>query len=213
MPVAIRVTDKGTMMVCYDNWHMAYATSKKVTGKLQFSIPVSSLALLSKEFQGKSYKVHLTDSALYAYNDSFELALPLPQSDSQNVIPADEAFILAKSIRQQEGVKVLLASEDIKAISSNMEAVYKKGEHIDFDIQKTECKVMLKSTHGKVVSSARCKADKAISFRTGFSFLKDTMLKVGGKKLEIQVVPDKMLFFNNGNKTYMLALLTKGKTE
>jgi hypothetical protein len=211
MPVAVKVTEKGTIMVCYDNWHMAYVTTKKITGDIQFCLPVNSLSLLAKEFRGKSYKVNLTESALYAYNDSFELALPLPQQDAQNIIPADQAFELAKTIRQQEGVTVLLAAEDVKTLSTNMEAVYKKGEQVDFEVDKTECKVMLKSTHGKVTSTARCRSSKKISFRTGFGFLRDILSKVGGEKLEVQVVPEKMMFFNNKNKTFMIALTEKDK--
>lgn len=209
MPVAVQVTDKGAFLACYDNWHMAFVTNKKVTGKIKFCLPISSLTLLAKEFRGKTYKMLVTESTLYAFNDSFELALTLPQQDVQNVIPPDEAYNLAMQIRKEKGIDIVLAAEDVLAISSNIDAVYKKGEHIDFDVDKTQCKVTLKSTYGRVSSIVRCKTQKPVSFRAGFGFFKDVLTKVSGSKVEMTVVPDRMLFFTKNNRTYMLALIDR----
>lgn len=209
MPVAIRVTDKGAFLSCYDNWHMAFVTNKKVTGKLNLCLPISSLTLLTKEFHGKSYRMIATESTLYAFNDSFELALTLPQQDTQNIIPPEDAFNLAMQIRKEKGIEVLLAAEDVMSISTNIDAVYKKGEHIDFEVSKTACKVTLKSTYGRISSIVRCRAKKEIHFRAGFGFLKDVLTKISGNKVELTVVPDRMLFFTKGSRTFMLALIDK----
>lgn len=208
MPVSVKVTEKGTAMVCYDNWHMAFAVSKKVTGNLNFTLPATSLSLLVNEFKGKQYRVVLTESTLYAFNDSFELSLPLPQVDAQNVLPAEEAFQIAGQVRKQQGVQVLLAVEDVQALAANMEAVYKKGEHVTFNIEKDKCEMLLKSTHGKIKATARCKAQKAVKCKVGFVYLRDTLSKVSGRKLEMVVVPDRMMFFNKDNKTFMLGLIS-----
>ena len=209
MPVAVRVTEKGAFLACYDNWHMAFVTNKKVTGNLKFCLPVSSLNLLTKEFRGKSYKMIATESTLYAFNDSFELALTLPQQDTQNVIPPEEAFNLAMQIRKEKGINVLLAAEDILSISTNIDAVYKKGEHIDFEVDKTSCKVTLKSTFGRVSSVVRCKSQTPVSFRAGFGFMRDVLTKISGNKVEMTIVPERMLFFNKGSRTFMLALIDR----
>lgn len=209
MPIAVRSTKKGTIMACYDDWHMAFVISKKVTGKVAFSLPISSLSLLIKEFRGKSYKIHLTDATLYAFNDSFELALPLPQQESQNVIPPDDAFESAFKIRKQTGIKIVLSTDDMQSLAPNMEAVYKQGEHVDFKVEKSLCKIILKSTHGKVVSAVRCKSPKEINFTTGFGFLKDILTKMPKKKIELTLVPQRMIFFSKGNRTFMLGLYEK----
>lgn len=209
MPVAVRVTDKGAFMTCYDNWHMAFVLDKKVTGKINFCLPSNSLNLLVKEFRGKSYRMIATDSVLYAYNDLFELALTLPQQDSQNIIPPEEAYNLAMVIRREKGINVMLAAEDVKSLSANIDAVYKRGEHIDFDVDSKECKVTLKSTYGRVTSVVRCRSDKPIKFRAGFGYLKDVLTKVSGTKIEATVVPEKMVFFSKGKRTFMLALIDR----
>ncbi len=211
MPVAVRVTDSGALMACYDNWHMAFTYSKEVTGDLTFCLPASSLSLLTKEFRGKSVRMNLTETTLYAFNDTFELALSLPQQDSQNTIAPENAFALADTIRKQKGISVKLSAEDVSAMATNIEAVYKKGEHVDFTVGKKECKVTIKSTHGKIATTLRCRSDQETEFRVGFGFLRDVIGKLTGSVLEAEVVPDKMIFFKRGDKRFMLALLGKDK--
>lgn len=213
MPIAVKSTKKGTIMACYDNWHMAFIESDKIKGDMEFCLPASSLNLLIREFRGRSYKMHLTDATLYAYNDSFELALPLPQQDAQNVIEPAAAFEVARQIKEEKGLPVLLSTDDMASLAPNMESVYKQGEHVDFKVEKDNCKIILKSTHGKVVSTVRCKAKKEIAFRTGFGFLKDILTKMPKKKLAIKVVPEKMIFFSKGPKIFMLGLYSRDKQE
>jgi hypothetical protein len=213
MPIAVRCSDKGTIIVCYDNWHMAFATTKKITGKVEFSLPASALSLLAKEFSGRTYKMSITDSTLYAYNDSFEVKLPLPQQDSQNIIPAENAFELAMGLRKTEGVKVELAVEDMASLSTNMEAVFKKGEHVEFKIADDVCNIVLKSTFGRIASKVRCRAKKKITFRAQFGFMRDILSKMPAKTLELTIVPGRMLFFTKGHRTFMLSLINNEKTE
>jgi len=207
LPVAVRINGKGALMVCYDLWHMAFAKDKKVVGDMSFLLPLNSLSILARDFKDKSYKMRITDSALYAYNEVFELFLTLPQQDEQNTIPREKVFKTAVSIREQKGVPVLFPVSELQTTIANLAAVHKKGEYVSFQVDKTSCKMTLKSTHGKVTSEIKCRSPKPIEFRTGFIFLKDILPKISGKKVEIQVIPDRMLFFTKGRKTFMVALM------
>jgi len=205
---AVRSTEAGTEVICYDNWHLAYVADKEVKGKIEFSLPLSSLDLLAKEFKGQKFSLLVTESTLFAFNDWFELALALPQQDSQNKLPAETAFDLAKSLRKMESTSIVLSAEDLNALSSNVNAVYKKGENISFDVSPSSCKILLKSTHGKVSTELRCKAEGKIKFRTGYAFLQDLISKIAGSKVELKVVPEKLAFFTSRKTTFMFALLS-----
>lgn len=206
MPIAVKITSKGAKLICYDNWHLAYVFDKEVTGDIAFSLPQSSLSLLVKEFQGTTFSMVLNESTLFAYNKSFQLALPLPQQDAQNQISADDAFAYAASLKNEEAKVVQLSVEDLSSLAANMESVFRKGEHVDFQVSEKSCKVTLKSTHGKVSSVIRSKADTAFSFRSGFAFLKDVLHKIAGASVEFKVIPNKCLFFKKDKSLFMIAL-------
>ncbi len=214
MPVAVRVTAKGAKMICYDNWHLAYTSNSKVTGELDLVVPYSALSLLTKEFGGMSFYMIATESSLYAYNKVFQLALTLPHQENQNKISPDDAFALVAKLKSSETVSLDLSSEDLRAVALNIEAIFKKGEYVDFDVDKASgCTVTLKSTHGKVQSTLRCKPTKSVAFRTGFAFLKDALSKLPENKVTFQVVGEQMLFFTKGRFMYMLALLSRDEKK
>jgi hypothetical protein len=118
LPVAVKATAKGVQMVCFDNWHLAYVATKKVTGDVAFSIPYNLLELLSKEFSGAALNVSITESSVFAYNKAFELSLPLPQADGNSIRP-EEAFEVVATLKSADAVTVTLSSEDLLALSSN----------------------------------------------------------------------------------------------
>ena len=207
IPVAIRLTPKGAKAICYDNWHLAYTSDTKVTGELDVVLPYSILGLISREFGGSSFNMVITESSLFAYNKVYELALALPQQDSQNKIDPTAAFDLVTHMRKAEVVSLDLSTDDLKAVAVNMEAIFKKGEYVEFVSEgKATCNVTLKSNTGRVSSGVRCKASKPIKFRTGFAFLKDAIAKLPERQVTFNIIPEKMLFFKKGDFTYMLAL-------
>lgn len=207
MPVALRLTSKGATLVCYDNWHMACVTSKAIKGDMQLCLPVSSLLQLTQEFQDQEYTLRLTDSVVYAYNKSFELSMAIPQADGQNVIAPDSAFDLVTSLRKLEGVSITLNNEDVQTISENLTAVYRnKSEHVQFDVTKDKCMVTFKTTNGQVKAAVRCKSETSLMFRISYTLFKDVLRKATDSKIELTVVPDKMLFFSTDERLIMSSL-------
>lgn len=206
MPVAIRITDKGAKAICYDNFHLAFTSDRKVTGDLDVVLPYSTLTLLSREFGGSSFSLVVTESSLYAYNKTYEMAIVLPQQDSQNKIPKDAAFQIITDMKKMDTVVVTLATDDLKTLATNMEAIFKKGEYVEFSAEKSSVKATLKSNHGKVSSQLRGSSTQKIKFQTGFAFIKDAISKLPDTKVEFHLVPNKMLFFTKNSFTYMLAL-------
>ena len=210
MPVSVLITEKGAMMACYDRWHMAFVSDKEVTGDFKLTLPAPSLDLLVKEFRGKSYSMQLTDTTLYAFNDSFELSLSLPQQDAQNVIAPEVPFNLAKSIyKNTEAGSIVLSTEDLMKVTDNMRAVYKVGGYIVFDVDNDICKVTIKSTHGKVSSAVRCKSKVKDSFRLGYGYVLNILGKLKEKSIQAYVVPNKMVFFKRGNAMFSIGQLAK----
>src|SRR6185312_477417 len=117
----------GTFLACFDFVQSAFVrldtTSKE---KLQFLLPsITQFNTLARELKGQKYRLVITETTLYAFNDITQVALALPQAEGEQ-LQLEDAIGLAKSIKDMKYTKLVLNTEKIKHFLSNSRSIYDK---------------------------------------------------------------------------------------
>lgn len=207
IPIGIKSTDEGTFVACFDTWQSAFFFDKELTGKLEFTLPSNVFMTIAKEFKNQSYKLSITDSTVYAYNDNFELGIALTQTEGEQ-ITLGHMLALYKSLKtDKSGVKIKLKTEGINQLIENAKAVYEKDSTFTFTTKGNKCKLELKSSFGNMSSMIMLEEapDKDVSFSCDFSFF-STLLAKAPATLELRV-NDRMMLFSHKPVTYLLSLV------
>lgn len=208
LPFGIKATKEGTFISCFDPFQSAFYYDKELKGDLEFTLPVNVFSVLAKEFKGQNYKLVVSDTSIYAFNDSFELAIARPQTEGQQITITD-MLELFQSLKEQKGkaFKIVLKTEGINSMLENARSVYEKDSVFTFETKGDKCKLELKSSYGRVTSTVMLdeKPSKDVKFSCDFNFF-STLLSKAPATLELRVT-DKLMMFVNKPVTYLLSLV------
>jgi hypothetical protein len=207
IPIGIKSTEEGTFVACFDTWQSAFFFDKEVTGKLEFTLPSNIFMTLAREFKNQSYKLIITDSTVYAYNELFELGVALTQTEGEQVTLSHMLALYQNLKKEKGGTKIKLKTEGITQLVENSKAIYEKDSTFTFITKGDKCKLELKSSFGNMTSMVMLEEAPAkdVKFSCDFSFF-STLLAKAPTTLELRV-NDRMLLFKNGNVTYLLSLV------
>lgn len=209
VPFGVKVTKEGSFIASYDFYQAAFVNLDEVKGNYEFVLPNNVFSMLAKEMRGQEYSLVITESSVYAYNDTFEYAVAIPQSDT-NTVSFDDMQALHSNLKgmvKKEGVTVKLKTEAITQMIDNGKAIYEKDSTFEFDVKGDKCKLELKSSSGKISTVVMLdeKASKDISFSCDFHFF-STLMKKAGASVKLTVIPERMLLFVNKPVIYMMSL-------
>jgi len=209
VPFGVKVTKQGAFIASYDFYQAAFVQMEEITGDFEFVLPNNVFSLLAKEMKGQDYQLVITETSVYAYNDVFEYATAIPQSESSTVSFDDmqQLHSTLKGTTKKSGVGVKLKTEAINQMIENGRAIYEKDSTFEFDIKGDKCKLELKSSSGKIstVVMLEEKAGKDIAFSCDFHFF-SSMMKKAGPTVKLTVIPERMLLFVNKPVIYMMSL-------
>jgi hypothetical protein len=209
IPFGIKATKEGTFMACFDAFQAAFFMDKELTGNIEFTLPSNVFSMLARELKGQDYKMAVTDSTIYAYNDLFELALARPQTEGQQVTLENmiDLYATLKKDGGKSATTLKLKKEGISSILENAKAVYEKDSTFTFTTKGDKCKLELKSSYGKVSSMIMLeeKPEKDVSFSCDFNFF-STLLAKAPATVTLRI-NDRMMLFNNKPVTYLMSLV------
>ncbi len=209
VPFGIKVTKEGAFLASFDFYQAAFVNTEDIKGNLEFVMPNNIFSTLAKEIKGQDYKLLITDSTIYAYNDVFEYAAAMPQSDGNTVSFSDmqDLYASLKGMVKKDGVSVKLSAESINQMLENGKAIYEKDSTFEFKIVDDKCRLELKSSSGKISTTILLaeKASKNVTFSCDFHFF-SSIMKKAGSTIQLKVIPDKMLLFTNKPVIFMMGL-------
>lgn len=209
VPFGVKVTKEGAFLASFDFYQAAFVNDETIKGNFEFVMPNNIFSTLAKEIKSQDYKLIVTDSTIYAYNDVFEYAAAVPQSDGNNISFSDmqELYASLKKTIKKEGVSVKLSAESINQMLENGKAIYEKDSTFDFKIEGDKCRLELRSSSGKVSTTIMLseKASKNVAFSCDFHFF-SSIMKKAGSTIQLKVIPDKMILFTNKPVIFMMGL-------
>lgn len=207
VPIGIKATPEGTFAACFDDFQSAFFFDKEMTGKIEFTMPSNVFTLIAREIKDQDYIMAVTDTAIYAYNDMFELSLARAQQEG-NQVTLDQMLELHNDLKgRKDFTKISIKTEGIKSLLDNGKAIYEKDSTFTVKTNGDKCQLSLKSSFGQVKGMVMLdeKPKKDVEFTCDFNFFA-TLLDKAPATLNLRVGKD-MLLFNNGAVTYLLSLV------
>jgi hypothetical protein len=205
----LKATKEGTFIACWDTFQSAFYNDPELKGKVEFTMPGNVFAMIAREIKDQDYQMSVSDTAIYAFNDMFELAIARPQDEDKNQPGLDNVISLYEDLkgRKKDFTRIQIKTEGIKALLENGKGIYEKDATFSFKVSGNKCQLLLKSSFGQVKGGVLLdeKADKDIEFTCDFQFFA-SLLEKAPATLDLRVSKE-VILFNNKPVTYLLSLV------
>lgn len=211
VPFGVKLTKDKAFLASFDFYQAAFVSTKEITGAVEFVMPNNVFSLLTRELKGQDYQLVITESVIYAYNEVFEYAAPMPQAGQADQVSFDDMQALYANLKTRivkEGIDIKVKTEAITQMMENGRAVYERDSSFEFTVTGDKCKLELKSSVGKISNTIMLdeRVKKDVSFVCDFHFFSSMMKKVSGTTLTLTVIPGAMLLFKSKPAIYMMTL-------
>lgn len=206
LPIGIKATDKGTFVAAFDNYQSAFFFDKALKGDFEIQLPSNLFLALSREVKDQKYKISITENALYAWNENFELSAVLASSDDQ--IQLSQMLELYKAVKKDDtSHKLVFQTQGVRNLIENSKAIYEKDSVFEFTADKDKIKLELRSSLGTMATVIKIDEGpkKQFQFSCDFGFFSQ-LLQKAPESLTLYV-NERMLMFNNAPVTYILSLV------
>ncbi len=195
------ITSKGAFAVAYDMQHMAFATSKRLKGDVQFSLPLSTASLLVKDLPSMGAKISLSDTSVNFDHKQFKAQIALASEES--AVSADTVRNTCLSIPESAGTQIELNEADLTMFLDNSDSIYVTGSTVQCKGEKggEKLNMVLSSPNGRItaaISSSVLK--KEVEFNVDPRFLKEAKDKAEKDegKISINKTDNKMILRGKG---------------
>lgn len=207
-PIGVKSGPNGTFVACFDFVQSAFVRLDTVSKKkIKFLLPsITQFNTLVRELKDQKYKLVITDSMLYAFNDIMQAALALPQAEGEQ-LQLEDALGLAKAVKDLKYKKIVLNMEKIKLFLANSRAVYDKDSLFTVEAKGDVAKIELRATVGNTSMKMKLEQPvKDLKFQCDLNFFSSIVNKSSGKKLVLQST-DELLLLKEGKINYLLSLV------
>jgi hypothetical protein len=179
--------DNSKMIVSrFDTFHMAFFESSEVKGKekIDMTVAIDSFDTVARVAGKNSYVLSLGDT-LKAWNDWFEVQLPLIQSeDIQNM---DTVKGLIKQLNSEKSANSFTANVDeVFEALEKCSGVFEVGSSVAIKSEKDCIKLSIKTSFGQVETKVSAKVKGKISASLDPYLVIDTLRPMEGKELHLQ---------------------------
>lgn len=207
IPFGIKATKDGTFISCFDQYQSAFVFDSDLTGSLNFTLPSSVFVRIAKEVKDQDYSMSVSESSLYAWNDQFELATALAQTEGEQITLDDMIGLVKQLKKQTDGTLIRLRTEGITSLLENAKSIYEKESTFTFETTEDKCKLHLRSSHGNLSSTIILEETpkKNVTITCDFNFF-SSLLSKAPPILELRV-NDRMMMFQHKPVTYLLSLV------
>ena len=207
-PIGIKSGPKGTFIACFDFVQSAFVkVDVKTKEPFEFILPsISQFNILARELAGQKYKIVITDTTLYAFNDVFQTALSLPQADGEQLQLSD-VLGLVKSLKELKYKTLVFKTDDIKKFLSNSRSIYDKDSLFTVTAKDNKAKIELRATVGNASMVTKLKESvKELTLKCDLNFFASIVNRSAGNTLTLQST-NELLLLKEGKISYLLSLV------
>jgi len=207
-PVGIKTGPNGTFVACFDFVQSAFVKLDLKTEKpFDFVLPsISQFNILAKELAGQKYKIVITDTTLYAFNDMFQAALALPQPDGEQLQLSD-VLGLVKSLKEMDYTTLIMKTSDVNLFLSSSRAVYDNDSVFVVKAKGRKAKCSLKATLGNASMITKlAKPVKDVEFKCDLKFFQTLVSRTSDKTIELRTT-EQLMMLKEGRITYLMSLV------
>lgn len=204
MPLAIKLSEKGAFVACYDVNHMAFLNSTEATGDMEFTLPLDVMMSVLDAFGGSPFKMELDQAMVKLGNKLVKVWLSLPQ-DEANQLSIGDVLNTAKSVKKAEGYSMSLNKNELIGFFDNSRSVAtKERSEIKGVVDDGKLKLSVTTVQGtaKTIIKTKC---KPCEFAIDFEYL-DEAVRKAGESVELKLVTDEFLAVKLATSTVVVSL-------
>lgn len=207
VPIGIKATSKGTFVACFDFAQSATVFIKEATGDFEFILPsISQFNVMAKELSNQKYKLVITDTTMYAWNDIFQVSLSLPQQEGEQLALSD-IVDLVKHLETEKFKNLVFKTQTIKDFLGRSRSIYDKDSVFTVKAEGDKAKIELKATVGN--TSLITKLGKPIDkteFQCDLNFFQALVMKSTSDNISLKITPQ-LMKLKDGPVSYLMSLI------
>lgn len=204
MPVAIKLTDKGAFVACYDTDHMAFLNSQEIKGDMEFKLPIDTMTAVLDAFKASAFTLELGQAGITAGNKLIKVSLALPQEE-ESALTLEDVINTAKSAKKADGMALVVPKEELVAFLDNARAIAtKERSEIKVKVEDGKMKVEVVTVQGSTKTSIKTKA-KSCEFAIDFEYLDEAVRKCKDE-VNMKLVKDAFIAVNLPTSSVVLSL-------
>lgn len=205
MPLAIKLTDKGAFVACYDNNHMAFINSSEITGDMETTLPIDMFLAVLDAFGKSDFKMELSKANLYVSNKLIKVVLALPE-ENPNALKINEVIAGAKDTKGAKGEEVEVSKEEFLGYMDNARAIAtKERSELKINLEQGKMRLSVTTTQGTAKAIIKASANKALSAPVDFNFIDEAVRKCGDSVV-MKFVKDAFIAVKLAKGTIVLSL-------
>jgi len=196
LPVFIKLSSKGAEFSCANDSHMAYArmSATKFKSDALMCLPAGTIPMMNSIAKNQAYKLSVTESSIFASNESFRYRVPLEQFDQ--AISLDDAKGLIKQLKGEKSSGcITVKTAELAKTLDNLMSVYEENVPVEFLIKEDSLRIRTKTNSGSVSDTLKGKDSKDMKIPVNVhpQVLGDILLRAKSPTITIMVVPNKCL--------------------
>lgn len=212
--VYLKIGKREMVVTRFDGYHMAFFETKEVKNKREIEIVASSESFdtISRLAGKHGYDFSMTDS-IRAWNDWFEVQLPLIQAENQQSL--SDVTALIKSLKDSKGEQTV-SKDELFAAVEKCAAVYETESSVEVESSSKGLKLGIKTSYGQVKTLVPGKGKGSVKCNIDPHLLMDTLRPIGAKELTLKF-NDRLAFVRvkeeTRNSVYAFVLVQSKKKK
>jgi hypothetical protein len=212
MPVSVILTKRAAFVACYDEQHMAFVSSKEITGDLNVTLPLETAVAVFDTFNKLPCRMVVTPSALFVSNKLIKVQLALPEpSDQQR--DSTEVRAMAKEALTVDAHTIKLSKKDVATFMENARAIItKERPELEIATEQGKCVFSVKTTIGRTKTSVKAQAKNATRFVIDYEYF-DEALRKCPDELVLRLAGEDFLAFRGKDARVLVSLNQEGDAK
>lgn len=204
MPIAIKLSDKGAFVACYDTDHMAFLNSSEIKGDMEFKLPLDTLTAVLDAFGASAFTLELGQAGIVAANKLIKVQLSLPEEE-ENALSLKDVIETARGAKKADGQAMSVPKEELLTFLDNARSIAtKERSEIKVKVEDSKMKIEVVTVQGQTRTVIKTKA-KSCEFSIDFEYLDEAVRKCKDD-VDLKLVKDAFVAVNLPTSTVVLSL-------
>lgn len=208
MPVAIKLSEKGAFIACYDENHMAFMRSKEIKGSMELKIPLEVLTAVFTNLGKTGLNIALSKSGMTVSNKLVKLNLNLPQEEETDLKLSEVLQTAQASVAtgKTNGIAIELDKAEVQSFMDNARSVAtKERSEVRMEFAKDKLKLEVSTANGMVRTVVKAKCGQSVTALIDFDFF-DEAIRKSGATVALSLVKSEFMVFDLAKGSVVISL-------
>lgn len=193
MPISIKLTSKSAFVSCFDSTHMAFATSKEVTGDVELLLPIETMKAVLETFNKISCTMTVSRASLHVKNQIVDVMIALPDVD-EDAVAATDVIAKARESMKADGLSVDVDKKQVIAFLNNARSVAtRERSELSIKVEPGSILMIVKTTNGTSRNKLKAATQASTEILIDYEYF-DEVVRRSGDNVSFKIVDNFVVF-------------------